>query len=164
MLGKLTIVAAATCYCLWTTSSYARDPEPVVGLAKEIPMGSFAHSPLSQIDVGLPATPEGLDSGEQVFRQQSSSGVNLVACAPKEVWWVPSEISHKPLYFDDTPLERYGQSHGHWQPLHSAARFYATFPAIPVKLFTQPPHQAVHALAAPRPGSCAPCLHQKLFR
>ena len=41
-----------------------------------------------------------------------------------EFQWAPANFFHQPLYFDDTPLERYGQSVcPHLQPIISGGRF-----------------------------------------
>jgi hypothetical protein len=73
--------------------------------------------------------------------------------------WEAVAICHKPLYFEDVALERYGQTHCHLlQPLISGAQFYATFPLLPYKMALDPPHQCDYNLGYYRPGSPAPCV------
>jgi hypothetical protein len=52
---------------------------------------------------------------------------------------VSSGFCHRPLYFEDVALERYGRSHGMAQPFISAGKFFATVPLLPYKMVQQPP-------------------------
>ncbi|MDA7979326.1 MAG: hypothetical protein MPJ50_11230 [Pirellulales bacterium] len=73
--------------------------------------------------------------------------------------WKASAICHKPLYFEDVPLERYGHSHGMFtQPFVSGAHFFATIPALPYKMGIHHPTDCMYPLGYYRPGSCAPKL------
>jgi hypothetical protein len=88
---------------------------------------------------------------------------------PKQRWsgsllqWAASELDHQPLYFDDVPLERYGQSVCPClQPFFSAARFYGSLPVLPYKVGLDPPCDCVSTLGHYRVGTCAPPTHQTL--
>jgi hypothetical protein len=71
--------------------------------------------------------------------------------------WKPSSLCHKPLYFEEEALERYGHSKGPYlQPVYSAAHFFVTLPILPYKMGVQTPHECEYALGHYRPGSCAP--------
>lgn len=71
--------------------------------------------------------------------------------------WKAPGLCHKPLYFEDVALERYGHSYGPFvQPLISGAHFFATLPILPYKMGLEPPGECVYALGYYRPGSCAP--------
>jgi hypothetical protein len=71
--------------------------------------------------------------------------------------WTASALCHKPLYFEDEHLERYGHMWGPWlQPIISHARFFALVPALPYEMGLEPPNECVYALGYYRPGSCAP--------
>lgn len=73
--------------------------------------------------------------------------------------WKASSLCHKPLYFEELALERYGHSKGPFvQPLYSAAHFFASLPALPYLMGLRPPKECVYALGHYRPGSCAPYL------
>ena len=75
--------------------------------------------------------------------------------------WKASAVCHKPLYFEDVQLERYG--HGICpllQPALSGARFWITIPFVPYLMGTYPPTQCVYDLGYYRPGSCAPNMIQ----
>ena len=48
--------------------------------------------------------------------------------------WKAAGNCHKPLYFEDWNLERYGHSHGPLDPVFSAAHFFVTLPILPYKM------------------------------
>jgi hypothetical protein len=73
--------------------------------------------------------------------------------------WKASALCHKPLYFEDEQLERYGHS---WppccQPLVSGAHFFTRLPVLPYCMGVSPPLECEYALGHYRPGSCAPYM------
>lgn len=73
--------------------------------------------------------------------------------------WKASGLCHKPLYFEDVQLERYGHS---WnpvlQPFMSAGHFFASVILLPYHMGINPPNECVYALGYYRPGSCAPYM------
>jgi len=73
--------------------------------------------------------------------------------------WKASALCHKPLYFEDEQLERYGHS---WppccQPLVSGAHFFTRLPVLPYCMGVEPPTECIYALGHYRPGSCAPYM------
>lgn len=71
-------------------------------------------------------------------------------------WWEAPAVCHRPLYFEQVNLERYGYSCGFAQPLVSAAHFFGTIPALPYLLAAEPCRECVYTLGHHRPGSCAP--------
>ena len=72
------------------------------------------------------------------------------------VTWKAAGNCHKPLYFEDWNLERYGHSHGALDPVLSAAHFFVTLPVLPYKMGVELPWECVYPLGYYRPGSCAP--------
>jgi hypothetical protein len=71
--------------------------------------------------------------------------------------WKAAGYCHKPLYFEDWQLERYGHSHGPLaDPFFSAAHFFTTLPVLPYKMGVELPWECVYPLGYYRPGSCAP--------
>ncbi|MHB1036288.1 MAG: SHD1 domain-containing protein [Pirellulales bacterium] len=71
--------------------------------------------------------------------------------------WKASGLCHKPLYFEDVALERYGHSWGPFvQPFVSGAHFFVTVPILPYKMGMEPPCECLYTLGYYRPGSCAP--------
>jgi hypothetical protein len=93
--------------------------------------------------------------GNEVFRSRSF--------APLTYTWTASQLCHKPLYFEDVQLERYGHMAGPWvQPVASAVNFFATFPILPYKMGLELPNECVYTLGYYRPGDCAPYLFDPL--
>ena len=73
--------------------------------------------------------------------------------------WKASALCHKPLYFEDVHLERYGHSWGpRVQPVISGAKFFLTIPLLPYKMGLYPPCECIYSLGYYRPGSCAPYM------
>jgi len=73
--------------------------------------------------------------------------------------WKASGLCHKPLYFEQRALERYGHSTGPIsQPILSSAHFFASTAVLPYKMGMNPPNECMYALGYYRPGSCAPYL------
>lgn len=73
--------------------------------------------------------------------------------------WTAPALCHKPLYFEEMALERYGHSTGPLtQPFVSGAHFFATLPVLPYKMGVEPPWECIYPLGYYRPGSCAPYM------
>ncbi len=71
--------------------------------------------------------------------------------------WTAAGYCHKPLYFEDWMLERYGHSYGPLaDPFLSGAHFFVTLPVLPYKMGTELPWECVYPLGYYRPGNCAP--------
>lgn len=78
---------------------------------------------------------------------------------PLEVNWTASALCHKPLYFEERALERYGHMTGPLsQPLVSGAHFFVSAALLPYKMGMNPPNECMYALGYYRPGNCAPYL------
>jgi hypothetical protein len=73
------------------------------------------------------------------------------------VTWKASGACHKPLYFEDVQLERYGHELGPVvQPVISTARFFGDVVVLPYKMGINPLNECQYSLGYYRPGSCAP--------
>lgn len=73
--------------------------------------------------------------------------------------WKASALCHKPLYFEEMALERYGHSTGPLtQPFVSGAHFFGTLPILPYLMGVEPPCECIYDLGYYRPGSCAPYM------
>lgn len=73
--------------------------------------------------------------------------------------WKASGLCHKPLYFEEPQLERYGHTTGPvLQPALSGAHFFLNVAVLPYKMGINPPNECQYALGYYRPGSCAPWL------
>ncbi len=80
---------------------------------------------------------------------------------PSAVEWKASGLCHKPLYFEDVQLERYGHETGPvLQPLLSTAHFFGNTLILPYKMGIHPPGECQYALGYYRPGNCAPYMIQ----
>lgn len=73
--------------------------------------------------------------------------------------WKASALCHKPLYFEDVHLERYGHSWGPvMQPIVSGAHFFGRIPVLPYCMGLKAPNECVYTLGHYRPGNCAPYM------
>lgn len=73
-----------------------------------------------------------------------------------------SEFCYRPLYFQEVNLERYGASHGLWQPIVSGARFFATIPALPYAMTIHRPCVCRYWKHDFPAGRKAPCWEKEL--
>lgn len=75
------------------------------------------------------------------------------------VTWHASNLCHKPLYFENVNLERYGHTAGPvMQPLRSTGHFFVSLLTLPYHTAINPPNECIYALGYYRPGNCAPWL------
>jgi hypothetical protein len=80
---------------------------------------------------------------------------------PTTFTWKASALCHKPLYFEEEQLERYGHSAGPIrQPVLSAVHFALNVALSSYHTGVHPPSECMYALGYYRPGSCAPWLVQ----
>jgi len=78
---------------------------------------------------------------------------------PLTMTWKASALCHKPLYFEQIQLERYGHTAGPWtQPFLSGGHFILNIAALPYKMGMNPMNECQYSLGYYRPGSCAPWL------
>lgn len=73
--------------------------------------------------------------------------------------WKAAAVSHRPLYFQDNNLERYGHHHGIFEPAISAAKFFGRIPVMPYLVGATPCDECEYALGYYRPGDCVPLHH-----
>jgi hypothetical protein len=77
--------------------------------------------------------------------------------APTTFTWKASALCHKPLYFEQVGVERYGHTWGPFlQPVVGGAHFFGSVILLPYKMGVEPPWECVYPLGYYRPGSCAP--------
>lgn len=70
--------------------------------------------------------------------------------------WHASALCHKPLYFEEAQLERYGHTAGRIrQPILSGAHFFGSMIMLPYQMAISPPWECEYSLGYYRPGSCA---------
>jgi hypothetical protein len=71
--------------------------------------------------------------------------------------WEASNINYNPLYFEDTNLERYGNSRRDLvQPFVSIGRFTGQLLALPYQMSIDPVKKRVYPLGYYRPGEYTP--------
>lgn len=79
------------------------------------------------------------------------------------IYWQASNVSHNPLYFEDSGLERNGHSFSDVvQPFVSVGKFGAQVVALPYSIALDPVWQRETPLGHYRPGECAPKRHLAL--
>ncbi len=82
---------------------------------------------------------------------------------PSTVQWAASGLCHKPLYFEQVQLERYGHEIGPvLQPILGTAHFFGNIPLLPYKMGIHPPFECQYPLGYYRPGNCAPYMLQPI--
>jgi hypothetical protein len=82
---------------------------------------------------------------------------------PLQFSWQATDFWHRPLYFDDVPLERYGQMHHPLiQPWLSGVHFFGNVPLLPYKMGVDRPCDDIATLGYYRPGSAAPPVGRRL--
>ncbi len=73
--------------------------------------------------------------------------------------WTASSVCHKPLYFEDAQLERYGHTAGPVKQIAlSGAHFFGNIFFLPYQMGMTPPSECKYTLGYYRPGSCAPWM------
>ncbi|MFT7632389.1 MAG: hypothetical protein ACI87E_003441 [Mariniblastus sp.] len=78
---------------------------------------------------------------------------------PQTYTWKASSLCHKPLFFENVQLERYGHSHGPFmQPIRSVGHFFVSMVTVPYQSAITPANECQYALGFYRPGNCAPWL------
>lgn len=96
--------------------------------------------------------PQECGLGDPTFQQRNWGRICFM--------WKASALAHKPAYFEDVALERYGHTYvrEEFQPIVSGARFFLTIPILPYKMGINPPNECIYTLGYNRPGSCAPYI------
>ncbi|MCS7237975.1 MAG: hypothetical protein NZ899_06860 [Thermoguttaceae bacterium] len=123
------------------------DQELPEGLA---PIGSLSHE--------IPAGQGRLPVLCPMSTEERSAPVSR-GWEPVTFMWKASALCHKPAYFEQVHVERYGHSVGPLlQPLVSGAHFFLTVPILPYKMGLYPPTECIYTLGHYRPGSCAPYM------
>ncbi|MGC3971988.1 MAG: hypothetical protein QM775_32995 [Pirellulales bacterium] len=99
------------------------------------------------------------DLPRECYFDESVATADNRAWAMTQYHWKASGMCHKPLYFEEVGLERYGHSTGPFsQPLVSGAHFFGSVLVLPYKMGIDPPTECKYALGYYRPGSCAPYI------
>lgn len=122
-------------------------------------LADLKASRLSDLDLVISVA--GTEGEDYPFECSIDDGTAYVGrCWPQTTYmWKASALCHKPLYFENEQLERYGHSWGPCvQPIVSGAHFFSTLPILPYCMGIDPPCECVYALGHYRPGNCAPYM------
>lgn len=80
-------------------------------------------------------------------------GDRLESVSSTAFTWASPVFHHRPLYFEQPNLERYGNGPCRVvQPIASCAHFLLSVPLMPFKMIYNPPWSDVHTLGEGRPG------------
>ena len=179
LLGQLAILTAATSWG-WVSAQQPtkeRSDKPSTELAA--PVAQLAEpqtreigcppnlkerlKPLNQIraDIRLSPGPRPMDCTDPIFSVEGTAEPRE-RCAT-EFRWCPTNFHLTPPYFEDTPLERYGQSACPiLQPAISTAHFFCVLSTLPYRMLVDRPCEPIYTLGYYRPGSPTPCVRQTL--
>jgi hypothetical protein len=121
-------------------------------------LADLAVDRISSIDLDIGV--KGNAGEDYPFECQVSSGTHQPREWPQITYnWKAAALCHKPLYFEQVQLERYGHSWGPYlQPIMSGVHFFGTLPVLPYKMGIRTPCECVYTLGYYRPGSCAPYM------
>ena len=100
-----------------------------------------------------------IPNGARMANQESAVG-------PMAYTWASPVFHHRPLYFEQPNIERYGNGPCRLaQPVASSAHFLLSVPLMPFKMIYSPPWTDIHTLGEGRPGDAvrSQSLHDVLF-
>lgn len=89
-------------------------------------------------------------------RKQADSALDSEGKLWMSYMWAAPVVSYRPLYFEETQLERYGHHHGVLQPMVSASHFFGRIVALPYKAGATPCGSCQYPLGHYRPGDNVP--------
>ena len=120
--------------------------------------------PLGQILVRLPQDGKRLphDCSGPYFQNRSVGDRSRFETV-SSFHWQSTNFFHSPAYFDNVPLERYGQTK--WprlEPVVSGLKFGLAAVTLPYRIGIDRPHDCVTTLGHMPPGDCLPCIKQRL--
>jgi len=96
------------------------------------------------------------ETAEHALRPATSRQADVV------VAWRAPNMQHRGVYFEDLPLERYGQTVPVIQPVLSYGRFVGDAILLPYKMGVDPARDVSYDVGLPRPGSPTPPLREHL--
>lgn len=126
------------------------------------PCAALANRPFHEfgINIAMPAGETPTDFATTCWQPINDSAGPLAgtrAWAVSSFAWDATSLCHRPLYFEEYNLERYGYGCCEaLQPAASAAHFFGTLPALPYCMAVDCPGECIYTLGHYRPGSCNP--------
>jgi hypothetical protein len=180
--ARFAAIVALACHAGWSLAGYGADqagplppsppgaepPEKVRCLTPE-EYAKWLGKPLEKIslDIRPEAGPMPLNCGEN---PPSRNGLPRVGFPPNgqpnriEYQWTASGLWWHRLYFDDVPLERYGQTiNPCLQPFRSAICFCGDLIVAPYTMATEGPCAPISRLGYYREGDCDPPVRERLI-
>ena len=102
--------------------------------------------------------------GDPYLAQRSYDGIPLRSVTSTVKTWRSPNMKHRPLYFEEANLERYGHAHPRLQPLISGAHFFSSVALLPYNSSVTPANTCKYSIGHDRPGDCvAPVREQHPF-
>jgi hypothetical protein len=135
--------------------------EPQVASSKD-PCAAMNLTPMVELGIYIGPTEGELPTNYaetcwEPFNQSAGPFAGARSWGPSQYLWDATCLCHRPLYFEEINLERYGYGCCEClQPAASAAHFFATVPALPYCMAVECPCECVYTLGHYRPGSCPP--------
>jgi hypothetical protein len=100
---------------------------------------------------------------DQSYRLARQAGIHSSPVASEKLFaWAAPNIRYQRLYFEDVPLERYGQTPcGLRQTILSGAHFYKSAILLPYQAISHPPKDCDWPLGFCRPGAETPFVWER---
>jgi hypothetical protein len=164
-LGNVSNHAGMSPIDLAALASYAQVAPPEEIHAAEVREVERPFRPITDIGVNA-ALPEGDWPGDVADAREEGTPPEQTEFYDPRLWggwaqsnyqWAATSLCHRPLYFEQVNVERYGYTVSPiLQPAISGAHFFLTIPTLPYKMVVQPPHECVYTLGYYRAGSRVP--------
>ena len=99
--------------------------------------------------------------GDPYLASRSYGGNLRAGAAYTPKTWRSPNMAHRPLYFEEANLERYGHTHPRLQPLLSGVHFFSSVAFLPYKSGVTPPTKCQYSIGYNRPGDCVPTVREQ---
>lgn len=94
---------------------------------------------------------------EEIIPTGTRESQDMIVWNSKSYTWTSPVFYHRPLYYEQPNLERYGNGPRRlFQPAISSAHFFMSTPMIPVKMLFNAPWSDIYTLGEGRPGNWVP--------
>jgi hypothetical protein len=146
----------------------AQQPEPAATTKQAPDTNAGAETvpdnylrPIGEVNLAV-ASPEEKLPTDYAARYFDRAGVDRQVIGTSRPWsmslesWQPTALCHRPLYFEEVNLERYGKSFGIAQPAISAVDMFGRVLAFPYLVGATRPRECIYTLGQGRPGNYMP--------
>ena len=116
----------------------------------------LATKPIDDVTVNVQPTAGALpdDIAAKIFDAEPTVNGNRERGFGGTVYfWEASNLAHRPLYFEQAYVERYGYNYRCLQPVVSGAEFYTDVALLPIKMAATIRRPYIYALGPQRPGN-----------